>query len=211
MNKTTKRLMALAMVFLLFISMSATAYASEIQPRIDFVATMKVVSYTGGGLGSGVGYNGHSFLIFTNTCSSNITVGHFPVSPGESITIGTFGNRANHVGIWYNIEGCFGTPTTAYALVTGLTISELQQVNSTINSSDSWSELSNNCSAFAVRVWNSGPSVDISGWNPTDVVLSIISQDHYVSDVSIPSKTSNDIARHTSSTYVMDPSGYYRS
>lgn len=208
MRKTSKRIIALVVVVMLLFSISVTAYASEIQPRIDFVATMKVVSFTGGGIGSGVGYNGHSFLIFTNTWTSPITVGHFPVNPGESITIGTFGNRSNHVGIWYNIEGCHSTATTTYALVTGLTIAELRVVNQTINSNDSWSGVSNNCSAFAVKVWNSGPSVDISGWNPTDVVLSIVGQDHYVTNVAIPSKSSSDIARHTSDSYIMDPTGY---
>ena len=211
MRKASKRFITLVVVVMLLFSISVTAYASEIQPRIDFVATMKVVSFTGGGVASSFGYNGHSFLIFTNTWTSPITVGHFPVAPGESITIGTFGNRANHVGIWYNIEGCLGTSTTTYALVTALTVAELQQVNQTINSNDSWSALSNNCSAFAVKVWNSVSSVDISGWNPADVVSSIRSQDYYVTNVAIPSKTSSNIARHTSTSYEMDPTGYYSS
>jgi len=207
MRKTSKRIIALVVVVILLFSVSVTAYASEIQPRIDFVATMKVVSFTGGGIASSFGYEGHSFLIFTNTWTSPITVGHFPVEPGESITIGTFGNRANHVGIWYNIEGRYGTSTTTYALVTGLTVAELQRVNQTINNNDSWSAISNNCSAFAVKVWNSGPSVDISGWNPAEVVSSIRDQDYYVTNVAIPTKTSSDIARHTSDSYEMDPTG----
>ena len=40
-----------------------------------------------------------------NTSNSTITVGHMPVKPNQSVTIGTFGNRKAHTGIWYNIEG----------------------------------------------------------------------------------------------------------
>lgn len=194
---------------MLLFSVSVIAYASEIQPHIDFVATMKIVSFTGGGIASSFGYEGHSFLIFTNVWTSPITVGHFPVAPGESITIGTFGNRANHVGIWYNIEGCFGTSTQTYALVTQLTVAELKRVNQTINSNDAWT-VTSNCSSFAVKVWNSGPSgTTVSGWNPAALVSSIKSNSNYITNVTIPSKTSSNIARHTSDSYVMDPTGYY--
>lgn len=209
-EKGLKRIISFALIVMLVFSVSVSAYASDIQPRIDFVATMKIVSFKGGGLFSSFGYEGHSFLVFTNTCSSQITIGHMPVDPGDSVTIGTFGNRTEHAGIWYNIEGCLGTSTTTYALATGLTIAELQKVNATINSNDSWS-ISNNCSAFAVKVWNSGPVGGVSGWNPTALVSSIKGNSNYQTNIAIPSKEDSDIARHTSNSVVFDPSGYYAS
>lgn len=39
-----------------------------------------------------------------------------PVSSGDSITIGTYGNRNAHKGIWYNIEGYCGIKGTSYGL-----------------------------------------------------------------------------------------------
>lgn len=209
MKKYRKRIIAIILGVFLIINLSVSAFASEVQPRINFVATMKIVSFKGGGIESAVGLNGHAFLIFTNTSNSQITIGHFPVAPNDSITIGTFGNRSAHRGIWYNIEGCFSTSTTRYSLVTALTIAELQKVNETINNNDSWS-ITNNCSSFAVKVWNSGPSgITVSGWNPADLVSSIKESPYYTTNVTVPSKTSEDIARHTSSGYTYDSSGYY--
>lgn len=197
MKKVSKRILSVVAIIILLLSICITAYASEIQPRIDFVATMKIVSFTGGGAFSAVGYDGHSFLIFTNTCNSNITVGHMPLAPGESVTVGTFGNRSAHVGIWYNIEGCYSTSTTTYALTTGLTVAELQRVNQTINDNDSWS-VTNNCSSFAVKVWNSGPSgYAVSGWNPTALVSSIKNNSNHTTSQHSPKR----FKRH-SETYV---------
>ena len=140
----------------LIFTLSIPSYAADTESRrIDFVATMQIVSFAGGGPFSSVGYNGHSFLTFTNTSNSNITVGHMPVAPGESITIGTFGNRSAHSGIWYNIEGYCGVSSTSYSLVTATTASELVSINAAINSHDYWT-VTSNCSSFARDVWNAG-------------------------------------------------------
>lgn len=70
MRKITRKAIALVAAVILLFGLCIPAYAaeSEIQPCIDFVATMKIVSFTGsGGIVSSVGLNGHSFLIFTNS------------------------------------------------------------------------------------------------------------------------------------------------
>ena len=172
----TKKIARIFLSILFIFTLSTSAFAADTpQPRIDFVATMDVVSFSGGGSFSSTGYKGHSFLIFKNTSNSNITIGHMPVAPGESITIGTFGNRSAHSGIWYNIEGYHGVSSTSYGLRTGLTTGQLLLVNQEINGHDSWS-LSKKCSGYTT--------------NPT-----------------IPSKSLNSIARHTSSSYSYDASG----
>ena len=206
----SKRIISIFLTLLIISSMSVPAFAAkESQPKIDFVATMQIVSYSGGGLGSSVGYAGHSFLIFTNTSNSQITVGHFPVGVGEQITIGTFGNRPAHYGIWYNIEGYRGISSTSYGLLTGVTAGELIVINSKINSLDYWSQV-NICSFFAREVWNAGNSgKPLSGWNPANLAASIRNYSGYITSPSIPSKPLSSIARHTPNGFEYDSSGAY--
>ena len=210
MKHTFKKILAIiiacTMIFAINISY---VNAAEVTPRIDFVARIRVVSFAGGGPLSSVGYNGHSFIVVENTSNTSITVGHMPVAAGDSVTLGTFGNRSAHVGIWYNIEGCLGYTSPAYSLSTYLTLGELAQVNIVINNNDHWT-YTDNCSGFAVDVWNATPSpYTISGGNPAAVVNSIKSKSSYVQNPTIPSKASSTIARHTSTSYVFDSSGLY--
>ena len=198
-------MIACVMVFTLTIPIMATS----VQPRIDFAVSIKIVAFEGDGILSSVGYGGHVFLIVTNRLNYEITIGHFPVGAGESITIGTFGDRSAHTGIWYNIEGCLGvlSDCTTYALATALTVTELKAVNNKINELDDWS-ITENCSYFAVNVWNATPtSQTVSGWNPAAVVSSIKSYDGYLTNPTLPTNSDSDIARHTSDSYVFDTSG----
>lgn len=203
-----RKISSILFSIVLIFALSIPSYAADTESRrIDFVATMQIVSFSGGGSFSSVGYNGHSFLTFTNTSNSNITVGHMPVAPGDSITIGTFGNRSAHSGIWYNIEGYCGTSSTSYSLVTGATASELVSINAAINNHDYW-RVSNNCSSFARDVWNAGNSGrTVSGGNPAALANSIKSFSGYITNPTIPSKSLSSIARHTSNGYVYDSSG----
>lgn len=91
----------MSVIFLVVLCVPAfAAEENGTSRRIDFAASMQIVSFAGGGLGSSWGIGGHTFLIFTNIGDSEITVGHMPVGIGESITIGTYGNRSAHQGIW---------------------------------------------------------------------------------------------------------------
>lgn len=141
-------------VILAFSTLISTlpAQASEnVEPRISFCATLQIVSSPNAtSIKSGSGFLGHSFLIVKNTGNATIKVGHMSVPVGNSITIGTFGNRDNHKGIWYNIEGYNGLNGTRYGLTTALTGSQLNTLNKTINANDKWS-LTRNCSYFAKK------------------------------------------------------------
>jgi hypothetical protein len=176
-------------------------YVDGIEPHISFVATVRIVSIPGSAGSVSSGSFGHSFLTFKNTSNSTITVGHMPVKPNQSVTIGTFGNRKAHTGIWYNIEGYAGIPSESYALVTGVTASELAIVNDVINANDSWT-LTNNCSAFAVKVWNATPAGNkVSGGNPAALANSIRSYDLCITNPSIVKKALSTVAYHTDLSY----------
>ncbi len=209
--KFTKRILALfvsvILAFTTFVS-TINLYASEnVEPRISFCATLQIVSCPNAtSINSGSGILGHSFLIVKNTGSTAITVGHMSVPVGKSITIGTYGNRSNHEGIWYNIEGYNGLSATRYGLTTALTGSQLNTLNKTINNNDTWS-LSKNCSYFAKTVWNSVSNVTLSGTNPSSLANSIKKQSGYQTNLTIPSKGISAIARHTSNGIVYDKSG----
>lgn len=125
---------------------------------------------------------------------------------GESITIGTFGNRSKHKGIWYNIEGYNGMIATRYGLATGLTGSQVTELNKAINSNDTWT-LTKNCAYFAKTVWNSvGSGITLSGTNPASLANSIKKQSGYITNPVIPKKEST-IARQTEKGIEYDSSG----
>ncbi|MFV0341603.1 MAG: hypothetical protein ACK5JH_01745 [Anaerocolumna sp.] len=100
MKRISKRIMAIFMIFIITIIPATSINAAT--ARIDFAATVSVVSYGSGGLSASSSISGHAFLIITNTSSYAITVGNFNVASGNSITIGTFGNRDSHNGLWYS-------------------------------------------------------------------------------------------------------------
>ncbi len=207
MKKSLKKTASFILAVIILLSFSTVAYANEIQPRITFVASIKVVSAPVSGSSGIAGVSGHSFIIVKNVSNSTIKVGHMSVSVGNSVTIGTYGNRSAHKGIWYNIEGYVGIKGTSYSLSTGLTSADLDSVNAVINNNDKWS-VTNNCSYFAKTVWNTAyPTKKISGTDPLTLANSIKSKDSYITDISIPYKSKNKIARHTTSGYVYDSSG----
>ena len=51
--------------------------------------------------------SGHSFLTITNVSEQDINVGGLLIAPDTSITVSTRGNRCEHSGIWYNLEGYY--------------------------------------------------------------------------------------------------------
>ena len=76
---------------------------------VGLVGELKIFSdgsANSGSSGSGLSslYGSHSFITFRNMSSSNITFGKYSVPPQTGITIGTFGNREEHSGVWYNLE-----------------------------------------------------------------------------------------------------------
>ncbi|MCP1182935.1 hypothetical protein [Paenibacillus sp. 1781tsa1] len=111
---------------------------------------------SGGSTGSNWGT--HSFITVKNVSSSNISVGGLSgIASNKTISVGTWGNKSENEGIFYNLEAKFISENSYNNRVSRsmyLTQSQLNSVNSYIRSHDSWSSL-NNCSSFAVGLWNS--------------------------------------------------------
>ena len=111
----------------------------------------------------------HSFVSFKNTSSSAIIIGGLNVQPGHEITLGTWGNKSQHKGLWYNLESYYIHEGNAYAnrvsLTMDVTSSDVTSINRYISSNDEWSLL-DNCSSFAEGLWNRVSSNDISAGFP---------------------------------------------
>ena len=68
------------------------------------VAIMRIFAINDGGRSS-FNTSGHAFLSIKNISSSTITVGGLSVGSGKTVTVGTWGNKNEHTGLWYNLEG----------------------------------------------------------------------------------------------------------
>lgn len=99
---------------------------------------------------------GHSFLSVENTSLDTITVGKVELAPNETITIGTWSIKA-HFGVWYNVESNYIKDCNKYdgriSITAGISTEDLKKMNNFILSHDYWSP-TNNCSNFALNLWN---------------------------------------------------------
>ncbi len=188
MKKLVKFITALAV--LISVLACSTVFVAAAEPRISFCASVKLVTYSNGSILTGIDL-GHSYIVVENTSSEAITVGHMQVAAGEMITIGTFGNRDAHIGIWYNIEAYNQSKitNTQYALGTVLTKSDLATMNSVINNTanDKWTTATNS-TKFAITVWNSiaTDAYKISGaGTPAVLVNRIKAKQTYITDPTI--------------------------
>lgn len=138
----------------------------------------------------------HSWLVVKNTSSSSFYVGGYNLSPGSSVTIGTWGNINQHTGIWYNLEGYYNL-STHVSVAKNITSSEVSDMNFTINNNDRWGLLYN-CSSFASSVWNAISSTKVSAGlvnTPSNLAESIQSKfaSSYSVNYSIPTKGSSSL------------------
>ncbi|WP_409967803.1 hypothetical protein RFF05_14795 [Bengtsoniella intestinalis] len=151
--------------------------------------------------------NSHSWLVVENLSTEEITVGKYTVAGEDSVTIGTFGNKDPHSGIWYNIEGAAAAAANVSTSM-NLTETELSTVTSTINSNNSYSVTNNNCSTFASKVWNSVSNTDVSPGGFIDTPSALADSieanfpNSHMDNRAIPSKGTDEIAYHKSSGIV---------
>lgn len=217
--KKIKRLFTRAMscflAAILALSVCGWSVAAAVSPRAEqaeFEVCMYIVSYDAGEMVSSLDFTGHAFLLFENLGTVSVTIGHMPLPAGKSITVGTFGNREAHDGVWYNIEAYGGQGISQVNCALGYTLSEEQAdiVSQTINANDYWS-LSFNCAGFAKEVWNSVATgtYQVTGWTPALLCSSIQSKANHINYLYIPVKGESAIARQTPTSYVYDSSGKY--
>ncbi len=110
---------------------------------------------------SGLSYDlgTHAFITVKNISTSNITIGKLgSIAPGKTVSIGTWGNKTEHKGLWYNLEAYYVYKNNAYSKRVSYSIAldetTLATLNTYIKNNDYWSNTSN-CSSFAASAWNS--------------------------------------------------------
>ena len=122
------------------------------------VALLTIFTFDGKGEGKyGLKNLGHSFLSVENISEDTIKVGKVEVPAGDSISIGTWSIKA-HFGVWYNVESVYISTCNKYdgriSITAGINIQDLDTINDFILSHDYWTP-TNNCSNFALNLWNS--------------------------------------------------------
>lgn len=149
MKKRVLQLLAIFAVVMLCFLPGNSAKASE-----EEVAEMTIFSDGSGGT---LGVGTHSFLYFVNISGHNITVLGNTIEPGKGITVGTFGNKSDGLGIYINLEAYDIEHNDGYSsrvsVSMNLTQSQLNSVNSVMESNNKWT-LTKNCSWFATQAWN---------------------------------------------------------
>ena len=178
MKKIKKQIMSLSLVLMLI-------FMNIIKVDAATVVTMRIFSiYDTGSM--------HSWLMFENMTSSTQTVGRYSLKAGDKVTVGTWGNL-QYDGVWYNVEARRQLGNHVSTSI-NLSSSQLSTVSSTIKNNNSWTAI-NNCSTFAVKVWNSVASTKLSAGIPnlpTQLAQSIKNNTSYDFNVKMPEKGSNE-------------------
>lgn len=129
----------------------ATAQVATVAPRCDYVAKVWIVAVGPGGTG------GHAFLIVRNIGRTKRHFHGFTLRSGRALTIGTWGNKEDGKGIYFNLEGYFFHHDGAYqdnvALAKNLCLGDFQWLRDVMPNYNEWS-YSSNCSTFVMRMWN---------------------------------------------------------
>ena len=212
MKKIKKVLLAVLLVLSLMSNHAVNAQNAKEPNRYAISVIVQVVSYSGGGIFSSVGYYGHCFLIIHNESTIAVTIGHKSVAAGDYVTVGTYGNRNAHTGIWYNIEAYYINTLKSFSYSSRIyeleSLDEVATLNYAINSSDSW-QITNNCSHFAANCWNAitPSSMHIYGANPASLASQISALPGSQMSITVSPKAITSIAYQTTYGITYDPSG----
>ncbi len=162
--KSVKKLFCLCSAgFFAMLSLIAVIFAADIAVASadSYVANVAIFVAVDGndsdGSSSGINSSGHAFIAVTNISMRTLTVGKKEIGFQGGVTLGTWGNK-DPQGLWYNLESYTVNHLNGYqnrvSIDENVTLSQLQTINTYINTHESWSALSN-CSTFASGVWNS--------------------------------------------------------
>ncbi len=213
-----KQIKRVLMVVLLSVCLLGNhfVYAKDVKEnnRYAISVIVQIVSCCKGGPSSSIGSGQHAFLIIQNESTIAVTIGHMSVPAGGYITVGTFGNRSAHSGVWYNIEA-FDINNIKSILYSSRiyeleSLDEVSDLNYVINYHDYW-QYTYNCSHFAADCWNAitPSSMHISGGMPYYMMFQINGLPGSQAAITVSAKPITSIARHTSSGVVYDQSGAY--
>lgn len=118
---------------------------------------VKIFAYYNGENSSAFGF-GHAFITVENLAYNEQTFGYATLNVTQGATVGTWGNKSEHKGLWYNLEKHFliqnkGVYNGIVSLTTYLDENEANVLHAYVRDYDSWSTF-NNCSSFAAGAWN---------------------------------------------------------
>ena len=110
--------------------------------------------------------SGHSFIVVQNKSSQSVRIGAMDnLQPGHSVSLGTWGNKVEHKGLWYNLEVYYlNSNPTAYLNAVSITKTidgpQIEVLNDFIMNHDSHGGMGSlaaldNCSSFSTGAWNS--------------------------------------------------------
>jgi len=178
--------MFVCLFFTFYISVSAASDIAELSIFSDG---------TGGALGAGT----HSFIALKNISGFVITIGTYDVDPDDEITVGIWGNKLPHKGLWYNMESYFVNQKDSYTNRVSLSMNidntQLETITEIIKSSNRWSCFFN-CTNLAAKIWNAVSSEKLSCgfWNtPSSLANSIKSYEFYETGKPIKSKNTSNV------------------
>lgn len=180
------------------------------------IASVYIVSYKSSA-GSSWSIDGHTFLAVRNDSDSAITVGHYNLTSGSMLTVGSWGNIADGKYAYYNIEKyrminlsnkASYNPNVYYKVE--VTASQLASLTTAINNNYTWTN-QKNCSRFARYCWNSMFSsssqyhIDASSTveTPTQMYTKISQMNGYKTNFKFASNrwcTMEYVYRHTASS-----------
>lgn len=141
-------------------------------PAEGAVAVLRLLSRSDDGQDASISFSGHAFVTVTNVSEQDLDVGGLLIAPGTSVTIGTRGNRSEHSGVWYNLEGYYKyyLPGSYYQDLCGIQVSldqsQMDTLNQNLAAADHWSALYN-CASFSASLWNSVCSDTLSAGIPS--------------------------------------------
>ncbi|WP_279160478.1 hypothetical protein [Thomasclavelia cocleata] len=119
----------------------------------EFVAaTVSIYASSSGS--SSLSTSGHAWIVIREKRAAR-TYGNYRVSNGNSITMGTWGNKG-YDGIWYNLESKLRTsfsPSSTVYLKTAVMGDQINTFTNALPNLNSWS-LTNNCTGFAIKAWS---------------------------------------------------------
>lgn len=137
---------------------ASTSTAASSNVAIITIFADGVTQGTGSSGGGSSTFGTHAFITVRNMADTAITVGRLSgIRPGKTVSVGTWGNKSEHKGLWYNLEGYFVSKYGAYSSRVSaaylISSAQMSTLTTFIRSNDSWS-VSSNCSSFAVGAWN---------------------------------------------------------
>lgn len=166
--KSFRKIIALVLVLasvLSIFSFSASAKLSfSLRPAADepIVARMYIAH-----LEKPSPVEGHTWIYIENLSGSSIYVGaYYKVPKNQGVSVGSYGESVvDGPGIYYNVEAyryqredIYGPIT--YSIYKDLTQSQLEKVNKTIRSLNTWSKV-RNCAYTAMKIWNAVPGTHL--------------------------------------------------